>query len=114
MAEQLYLQLLTMEAEQLLGPALDDAGQHGGSATVVSKDDFDRCQELLLVTSWDGDLEEVKASRNMLSVLVKVPVPAIKASSAAGGPCGTGTRRAAVRDENASYGALLSDVSRGM
>jgi hypothetical protein len=78
---------------------------------MVGDEDLERCQELLLGTSWDGDLDEAKVARDALSGLLRVPVPVMKATSSA-----QGSRAGArgVRDENASYGALLSDFGRGL
>ena len=122
--EQLYLQLLSMEPGQLLGPAITSVGAKSevamtpaASSSVLGPEDFERCLELLLGTSWDGDLEEARAARDALSALMRVPVPLTKAAgtgTAGGAVAAGGGRRTAVRDENASYGALLSDVSRGM
>ena len=118
-AEQLYLQLLSMEPGQLLGPVITPVGAKSEVAittasSVLGPEDFERCLELLLGTSWDGDLEEARAARDALSALVRVPVPLTKAAGTGTASGAIGGRRTAVRDENASYGALLSDVSRGM
>ena len=116
-AEQLYLQLLSMEPEQLLGGAVATAEPGTGAPEppgCVSAEDVERVQELLLGTSWDGDLDAVKATRDVLAGLLRVPVPAMKAAAAGAGGAAAASAGRVVRDENASYGALLADVSRGM
>ena len=99
-AEQLYLQLLSMEPSQLLGPVITSVGARSevamipasssssssSSSSVLGPEDFERCLELLLGTSWDGDLEEARAARDALSALVRVPVPLTKVAGA--GPAG--------------------------
>ena len=116
-AEQLYLQLLSMEPDQLLG-GLVAAAEPGMGAPeppgCMSAEDLERVQELLLGTSWDGDLDAAKAARDVLAGLLRVPVPAMKAAAAGAGGAAVAAAGRAVRDENASYGALLADVSRGM
>lgn len=111
-AEQLYLQMLAMEPEQLPGSSAHSgtAEQGGGAAPAapVSAEDLEQAQELLLTTCWDGDLDAAKAARDSLAALLRVPLPAMKA--AAPGAAGAGK---AVRDENASYAALVMDFHRG-
>ena len=104
-AEQLYLQMLAMEPEQLPG-----SSAHSGAAPAapVSAEDLEQAQELLLTTCWDGDLDAAKAARDSLATLLRVPLPAMKV--AAPGAAGAGK---AVRDENASYAALVMDFHRG-
>ena len=122
----MYLQLLTTELEQLVGAGADSgaggvapsvgpqqaacASSSGGEGT-ISGEDLEQAQELLLTTSWDGDLDNAKAARDTLSGLLRVPVPAMKAAAPSAAVGGTGAK--AVRDENASYGALVMDFHRG-
>jgi hypothetical protein len=113
-AEHLYLQLLTMEAAQLLGACSAEGAAAFAAVPVgtstVSEKDMEQAQEVLLQTTWDGELEQAKTARDILSKLLRVPVPAMKANSKADAM----QRSAVVRDENASYNALISDVSRGL
>ena len=83
-----------MEPSQLLGPAASiEAGgevqppptERGCvllSTCSVGQDGFERCLELLLGTSWDGDLDEVMAARDVLSALIRVPVPPVMTGKA--------------------------------
>lgn len=61
----------------------------------------------MLEATWDGDMDAVKEARAQLSQLLQVPIPAMKAPTA-------GAAKKVVRDENASYQALLDDFARGV
>ncbi len=102
-AEQLYVQLLAVEAQD----GMDGDGA-AGDALRLERNAEAVC-DLLLVTAWDGDLEAAKAARDEIAALVGVAVPKMKAPAAGAG----GRGGAAGRDENASYQALLDDFARG-
>ncbi len=105
-AEQLYLQLLALDTSAAgADPAAGEAA--GGGEGVALEAVSDAACELLLATAWDGDADAAKQGRDALSVLVGVPVPKMKA------PAAGAAARAAPRDENASYQALLDDFARG-
>ncbi len=74
----------------------------------VSGEEAEAAQELLLGTPWDGDLDGARAARDALAAALHVPVPATRAAAPAGGAGG----KKAVRDEYASYQALLDDFAR--
>lgn len=95
-AEQLYLALLALEPSETGGP---DSG--------ISEDAAEAAQEAVLEATWDGDMDAVKEARAQLSQLLQVPIPAMKAPAA-------GAAKKVVRDENASYQALLDDFARGV
>ncbi|EFJ45543.1 hypothetical protein VOLCADRAFT_94333 [Volvox carteri f. nagariensis] len=122
-AEQLYLQLLALDSSSAVSTAgaatttttngsdaesaagLTAAASSGGPPSLEQV--AEAACDLLLLTSWEGDLDAAKAARDELAALVGVTVPKMKAQAAAG-------RVAAVaRDENASYQALLDDFARG-
>jgi hypothetical protein len=103
-AEQLYITLLSMEPEQLQGMPSDD----GAPTAAPCSNDAEAAQELLLETCWDGGLDEARAARDKLAELLRVPAPSMKVRAGGGGG------RAAVRDENESYAALLDDFARGL
>lgn len=101
-AEQLYTMLLTFE------PA-EDGSQ-----------DVEAVLELVEGTAWDGPLAAVRSARAQVFSLLVLPelVPAAAAEGAAaeqqGNSAHQGNGAAPVRDENASYSALLTHTARGM
>lgn len=103
-AEQLYVQLLAVEAQD----GTDGTDGADGDALRLERNAEAVC-DMLLVTAWDGDLDAAKAARDEIAALVGVAVPKMKAPAAGTG----GHGGAAGRDENASYQALLDDFARG-
>lgn len=93
-AEQLYVQLMTVE----------DTG-------VFDEECLDAAYDILTEVAWDGPLEHVKATTSQLLQIFKLDAP--DASTAAADlqqqlrP--VSNKRA---DENASYQALINDGSR--
>lgn len=96
-AEQLYLALLALEPSETGGP-------EGG----VDAEAAEAAQDVVLTTTWDGDLEAAKAARDALAGHLQVKVPAMKTMGA-----GAGAKKAA-KDEYASYQSLLDDFARGV
>ncbi|GLC39358.1 hypothetical protein PLESTM_000887300 [Pleodorina starrii] len=125
-AEQLYLQLLALDpssssaaaaaaaasAEPAAGAAAAVPAGASAAAAAGAPPPLETVAEaacdVLLMTSWDGDLEAAKTARDELAALVGVSVPKMKAPAGA-----AGRQAAAARDENASYQALLDDFARG-
>ncbi len=97
-AEQLYLALLTLEPSETGGP---DGGVEPAAAEAAA--------ELVLGTTWDGELEVAKVARDELAAHLAVKVPVMKPTGAGG--AGAGGKG---RDEYSSYQSLLDDVLRGM
>lgn len=92
-AEQLYVQLMTVE----------DTG-------VYDEECLDAAFDILTEVAWDGSLEHVKAARSQLLQIFKLDAPDSSTAAAKleqSRPIGS--KRA---DENASYQALINDGSR--
>ncbi|KAG2492086.1 hypothetical protein HYH03_009582 [Edaphochlamys debaryana] len=113
-AEQLYLQLLALDdttpttSSTSAAPSSTPTSAPAPPLEAVAEAACD----VLLGTCWDGDLDPAKAARDQLAALVGVTVPKMKAPAGAG-PGGPGGAKGQVRDENASYQALLDDFARG-
>ena len=100
-SEQLYIQLLTLDLDQLCLIA---------SASILEDAALERVQEILISTAWDGDIDSpdgARVARDTIAQMLKLPVPATKA------PGGSMQAKRA-QDENASYGTLLQDFERGV
>lgn len=134
MAEQLYLQMLAVQAEAELGaetaPAM--AGGHPSSAPQAAgtvgpsaghvlgsapssifaglpADDLEAALDVLLVSAWDGPLEQVRANREELASLLQVEIKTRRVARVL--PAAVAARTAAVDQE--SYQSLLDDAARG-
>ena len=92
-AEQLYVQLMTVE----------DTG-------VYDEECLDAAFDILTEVAWDGSLELVKAARSQLLQTFQLDAPDSSTATAKLEPLRSiGSRRA---DENASYQALINDGGR--
>lgn len=92
-AEQLYVQLMTIE----------DMG-------LYDADCLDAAYDVLTEIAWDGPLEHVKAARSRLLQIFKLETPDCSTDAAELQQSRqVGSKRA---DENASYQALINDGSR--
>lgn len=94
-AEQLYVQLMTIE----------DMG-------LYDEDCLEAAYDVLTEVAWDGPVEQVKAARAQLLQIFQLDAPDCCSSTAAAElqqMRQVGSRRA---DENASYQALINDGSR--
>lgn len=104
-AEQLYTMLLAWE-----GPE-----EEGVDVDVDVAVDVDAAMELLSETAWDGAAEVVRPARLAVCASLGVVAAAGGGGEAAGGGGAAAAAVAqAARDENASYGALISREQRGL
>ena len=92
-AEQLYVQLMTIE----------DTG-------VYDEECLDAAFDILTEVAWDGSLEHVKPARSQLLQIFKLDAPDTSTAAAELQQLRpVGSKRA---DENSSYQALINDGSR--
>jgi hypothetical protein len=114
MAEQLYLQMLAVQSEA------DAEGSNSGSQRQsvcsftslqqLSAEDLEAACDVLLISAWDGPLEQVRDSREELAVALHVEIKTrrvAKVLSDAGAP---GVQKPL---EQESYQSLLDDAARG-
>lgn len=66
---------------------------------------LDAAADVLLCTTWDGDIDATKVARDELAKMLRVQLPKMRAAAAAG-------RAGAQRDENSSYQSLIDDFAR--
>lgn len=118
MAEQLYLQVLAVQAE---GPAhhQDGALQQVQSVfATMCEDDLDAALDVLLTAAWDGPLDTVRSSREELASRLHIDIKTRKVARVAHGR-GTGGQGENVgvdtlpTAEQESYQSLLDDAARG-
>lgn len=108
MAEQLYLQMLAVQSD-----AADDAANneaHEGFTTLqqLPAADMEAALDVLLLSAWDGPLEQVRASRQELAAALRVEIKTrrvarVLPNTPADGPGLVGE----------SYQSLLDDAARG-
>lgn len=119
MAEQLYLQVLAVQAE---GPADGEAAADGSGSSVqassifaaVPEEDLEAALDVLLVSAWDGPLDHVRASREELAGHLHIEIRTRKLAKASQASCAEGSRAAAPRPaEHETYQSLLDDAARG-
>lgn len=111
MAEQLYLQMLAVQAESMGNSCTEQlhAGQYSIFAAVPA-DDLESALDALLISPWDGPLEQARAGREELAGHLhieiktrKVARPSERRACPGEGPC----------TEHESYQSLLDDAARG-
>lgn len=92
-AEQLYVQLMTIE----------DTG-------VYDEECLDAAFDILTEVAWDGSLEHVKAARSQLLQIFELDAPDASTAAAESQQLRPVSDKRA--DENSSYQALINDGSR--
>jgi len=117
MAEQLYLQMLAVQSEgesfadeDAATQELERAAAAYTSLQLLPAEDLEAALDVLLISAWDGPLEQVRASREELAAALHVEIKTKKVSRVlpdAGGAPGF----KAVDQE--SYQSLLDDAARG-
>lgn len=121
MAEQLYLQLLSVQAEAELSAdaeaAAPAAAAAGGSSSssifaALPADDLEGALDVLLVSAWDGPLDDVRASREQLAALLHVEIKTRRVARVLA-PGDGGKAMAAAASGGESYQSLLDDAARG-
>jgi hypothetical protein len=121
MAEQLYLQLLAVQSEAELGgdsPAADMAdGSSTGSGssifTSLPPEDLEAALDALLISAWDGQLEQVRAARQELAALLHVEVKTRRVARVPAADAKAASDVGAVVDQEGGYQSLLDDAARG-
>lgn len=111
MAEQLYVQMLAVQSEA--DDSNDGSQQQSiGSFTSLQQlpaEDLEAACDVLLVSAWDGPLEQVRASREELAAALHVEIKTRRVAKVLSdaGPPGVKTL------EQESYQSLLDDAARG-
>lgn len=127
MAEQLYLQLLAVQAEAELSADAAAAGEGApehaaacGSSNSTSSmfaalpaDDLEGALDVLLVSAWDGPLDAVRASREQLADLLRVEIKTRRVQRVLAPGDGAKAMAAAAAGGGESYQSLLDDAARG-
>ncbi|MEW5308920.1 MAG: hypothetical protein WDW38_000840 [Sanguina aurantia] len=132
-AEQLYLQLLTLtpQEEELetgevhaasdAAAGVDGKGAAGVGGVAAGAEAaaavargvcmteavLDAAADVLLCTTWDGDIVAAKVARDELAGMLRVQLPKMRAAAVAGGG-----KAAGQKDENSSYQSLIDDFAR--
>jgi hypothetical protein len=133
-AEQLYLQLLARQAEleeeeeeegacdgqeepQNPSTTPPTAGLGTPGVPAVHRADVDTLEavlDTLLVTAWDGPVEEARAGRQQLADALGVEIKAKPVAGARRGPGGAaGAAGYGAYTDNMNYQSLLDDAARG-
>lgn len=79
-------------------------------------DTLEAVLDTLLVTAWDGPVEEARSGRQALADALGVEIkakPVAGARRAPGGPAGVGAPGYGAYTDNMSYQSLLDDAARG-
>lgn len=111
MAEQLYLQLLAAQAETDNENA--DQQQSQCILAALSADDLEAALDVLLISPWDGPLDQAKAGREELSGLLHIEIKTRKVTRASESRIAVGLAEGARNAEHESYQSLLDDAARG-
>lgn len=115
MAEQLYVQMLAVQAEhQDVDDASDEVHLEQAKSIFASvpADDFEAALDTLLVSAWDGPLEQVRAAREELAGYLHVEIKTRRVAKAGTGVA-AGVIPKASTAEHESYQSLLDDAARG-
>lgn len=111
MAEQLYLQMLAVQAEADGESAEQQQSQSIFAA--VSADDLEAALDVLLTSSWDGPLDQARSSREELAGHLHVEIKTRKVARASESRSAVGPAEGARNAEHESYQSLLDDAARG-
>lgn len=114
MAEQLYIQMLAVQAE-LPEDGADSSGEEGRGARsifpTVSAEDMESALDVLLISAWDGPLEQVRAAREELAGHLHIEIKTRRVVRASEGSAAMAPKASTAEHE--SYQSLLDDAARG-
>lgn len=117
MAEQLYLQMLAVQSEgdsfgdeDATTQELERATAAYASLQQLPAEDLETALDVLLISAWDGPLEQVRASREELAAALHVEIKTKKVSRVL--PDANGAAGIKAVDQE-SYQSLLDDAARG-
>jgi hypothetical protein len=116
MAEQLYVQMLAVQSDaegagdSSVQQAAGCAASYVGTLQQLPPEDLEAALDVLLVSAWDGPLEQVRESREQLAAALHVEIKTRRLARvrADAGVPGTGS---GIGQE--SYQSLLDDAARG-
>jgi hypothetical protein len=117
MAEQLYLQMLAVQSDtdaagdDSTEPATQQQGVGDGFATLqeLPAESLEAALDVLLMSAWDGPLDQVRVSREELAAALHVEIKTRRVAKAVPAAGAVGVQSA----EQESYQSLLDDAARG-
>jgi hypothetical protein len=113
MAEQLYLQMLAVQAEAGVDEAPEQQQQQQQSVFgAVPADDLEAALDVLLISPWDGPLDQARAGREELAGHLHIEMKTRRVAKASEGK-GAAAELAPNAAEHESYQSLLDDAARG-
>jgi hypothetical protein len=108
MAEQLYLQMLAVQAEADAASPEQQQSVFGD----VPADDLEAALDVLLISPWDGPLDQARAGREELAGHLHIEIKTRRVAKASEGK-GAAAELAPNAAEHESYQSLLDDAARG-
>jgi hypothetical protein len=100
-AEQLYVALLAAQCSSEEG------------TSVLPAESLDAAMDCLLLSPWDGSLDDARTARDALASTLGVEVRSRRVQRTTPAPATAGTRLASCRPAVESYASLLEDAARG-
>ncbi|WIA16609.1 hypothetical protein OEZ85_013276 [Tetradesmus obliquus] len=114
MAEQLYLQMLAVQAEADDEEASEQQQQQQQQSIFVAvpADDLEAALDVLLISPWDGPLDQARAGREELAGHLHIDIKTRRVAKASEGK-GAAAELARNAAAHESYQSLLDDAARG-
>jgi hypothetical protein len=116
MAEQLYLQMLAVQADADADEAPEapeqQQQQQQSVLGAVPADDLEAALDVLLISPWDGPLDQARAGREELAGHLQIEIKTRRVAKACEGK-GAAAELAPSSAEHESYQSLLDDAARG-
>lgn len=112
MAEQLYIQMLSIQAEpEFEGPAAEAADAEKGFAA-LPPEDLEAALDVLLISAWDGPIEQVRAAREELAAHLHLEIKTRRIAKASEDMSAWAVPKQNTAEVE-SYQSLLDDAARG-
>jgi hypothetical protein len=113
MAEQLYLQMLAVQAEVDAEEDAEEQQQQQQSIFAAAPaEDLEAALDVLLISPWDGPLDQARAGRDELAGHLHIEIKTRRVAKASEGKSAA-AELARNTAEHESYQSLLDDAARG-